>query len=107
MCRFQPSATVTVQVKNNGGANLAGRFIVRAWLSDTAYEKETATTPDSGFSVPAAQSIKIMTTDEHLLAATDANGTVVFTIGHVAGAQSWEFNAEIGGRLASATVSIT
>ena len=101
------SATVTVQVKNNGGANLAGRFIVRAWLSDTAYETETATTPDNGFSVPAVQSIKVVTTDEHLLAATDANGAVVFTIGHTAGAQSWEFNAEIGGRLASANVSIT
>ena len=57
--------------------------------------------------MPAAQSIKVVTTDEHLLAATDANGTVVFTIGHTGGAQSWEFNAEIGGRLASATVSIT
>ncbi|MCZ6653663.1 MAG: hypothetical protein O7D91_11630, partial [Planctomycetota bacterium] len=96
-----------VQVKNNGGADLAGRFIVRAWLSDTAYETETATTPDNGFSVPAAQSIKIVTTDEHLLAATDANGQVVFTIGHLVGAQTWQFNAETGGRLASATVSIT
>ena len=57
--------------------------------------------------MPAAQSIKIVTTDEHLLAATDANGQVVFTVGHVGGAQSWEFNAEVGGRLASATVSIT
>ena len=98
---------MTLQVKNNGGANLAGRFIVRAWLSDTAYATETATTPDSGFSVPAAQSIKVVTTDEHLLAATDANGQVVFTVGHVAGAQSWEFNAELVGCLASATVSIT
>ncbi len=86
---------------------MARRFMVRGWLSDTAYETETATTPDNGFSVPAAQSIKVVTTDEHLLAATDANGAVVFTIGHTAGAQSWEFNAEIGGRLASATVSIT
>lgn len=100
------SATVTVQVKNNGGHNIAGRFLVRAWLADAAYETETATTPDGGFSVPAVQSIKVVTTDEHLLAATDANGQVVFTIGHVAGAQSWEFNAEIGGRLFSATVSI-
>jgi hypothetical protein len=81
--------------------------MVRGWLSDTAFESETAITPDNGFSVPAAQSIKIVTTDEHLLAATDANGAVVFTIGHMGGTQSWEFNAEIGGRLASATVSIT
>jgi hypothetical protein len=101
------SATVTVQVQNNGGTDLAGRFMVRGWLSDNPYETETSTTPDTGFSVPASQSIKVFTTDEHLLAATDANGEVVFTIGHVAGAQSWEFNAEVGGRLVSATVSIT
>ena len=100
------SATVTVQVKNNGGHNMSGRFLVRAWLSDTAYETETTTTPDNGFSVPAAQSIKVVTTDEHLLAATDANGQVVFTIGHLAGAQTWQFNAETGGRLFSAPVSI-
>ena len=100
------SATVTVQAKNNGGVDLSGRYLVRAWLSDVAFESETSTTPDNGFSVPAAQSIKVITTDEHLLAATDANGQVVFTIGHTGGAQSWEFNAEIGGRLFSASVSI-
>ncbi len=101
------SATVTVQVQNNGGTDLSGRFLVRGWLSDNPYETETTTTPDNGFSVPAAQSIKVITTDEHLLAATDANGQVVFTIGHVGGAQTWQFNAEIGGRLVSAPVSIT
>lgn len=101
------SATVTVQVQNNGGADLTGRFLVRGWLSDTAYEKETTVTPDNGFSVPAVQSIKVQTTDEHILAATDANGEVVFTIGHTGGARTWQFNAEIGGRLFSSSVSIT
>lgn len=101
------SATVTVQVRNSGGADLAGRFLVRAWLSDNAFENETTTTPDGGFSVPSAQSIKVLTTSKHLLAATTAGGSVVFTIGHVGGPRTWQFNAEIGGRLVSAPATIT
>lgn len=101
------TATVTVQVQNNGGHNVTGRFMVRGWLSDTAFEKESTTTPSSSFSVPTAQQIKIHTTNKHLLAATDANGAVVFTVNHTSSTFTWQFNAEIGGRVFSTPVTVT
>ena len=76
--------------------------------NDSAEGLVEATTGDTDETIYLHKSANLTSKDiAHVLVATDANGQVVFTIGHTAGAQSWEFNAEIGGRLASATVSIT
>ena len=101
------TATITVTIKDKGGTTLPGRHLVRGWLSDTAYEKESTTTPSSGFSVPSVQLIKSLTTNLHLFVATDANGQVVFTVVHTTGAKTWYFNAEVSGRLTADDVVIT
>lgn len=96
---------VTVQVQDAQGNSNANRFLLHAWLADSQYGPETATTPDGTVSWTTGTALEEITSKERWTAVTDANGQAVLSIGE-SGAATWYLNVELDGRIyASAAIT--
>jgi len=90
--------SVTVQVQDAAGVNLAERFVVRVWLSDSPYGAESSSGPDNGMDPTTGTLLKELTADKHQLVITDTSGQAVITIGHSSSA-TFYLNGELDGRI--------
>jgi len=102
--------SVTIQIQNTQSTAITQYFAFRAWLSDTAYAGETATTPATGFTVTTGTQLQIITASEHLYVETDTDGVAVLKVDHAGGGSShtWYLNVVVGNRVyVSGAITIT
>lgn len=94
---------VTVQVKDAGGNNLAGVFLLRLWVStaDKGAPGGTQTT-----TVATGTTIQTVAANQDLWAETDSTGKAILTL-NIAGAATLYAMAVLNGKVNSATVSFT
>ena len=101
--------SVTVQMQNAVGSDVAGRFAFRCWLSDSAHGALTGTAPNTDTTITTGVEIQEVVSKTHFIVETDADGTAVIKIDNAVGAtHSWYLMAEIQGIVtASAIITIT
>ena len=102
--------SVAIQIQNTQSTAITEFFGFRAWLSDTAYAGETATSPSTGFTVTTGTQLQIITAKEHLYVETDTDGVAVLKIDHAGGGAShtWYLNVVMGSRVyVSGAITIT
>ena len=71
---------VTVQLKDAAGNNLAQESVLRLWLGDTANGGECSSAPSGGMALQTGTLLATVTTNKHVLAISDGNGTVVLRL---------------------------
>lgn len=89
---------VDIQVKDIQENNLAGRFLLRVWLSDVAYGGECAAAPTAGVSWPVGEVLEEQTVGKRWLVITDENGAAAVDITE-SGVASFYLNVELDGRI--------
>jgi hypothetical protein len=97
---FNNAIPVTVQARDAAGDILAERVLVRAWLGATEYDGEIATPPNTDFTLTTGTLVKELTTNKHLLAISNDNGRVVFSIQETT-ARTFYLMVELDGRVTS------
>lgn len=97
------TGTMTVQCIDGAGNPLAGRFLLRAWVDDTAYGAPTALT---GFTASTGTTLQAVTANAHLLVITAADGSIVLELNPAANGTQ-HVMIEVGGRIFTASVSTT
>ncbi len=89
---------VTVQVQDIQGNNLAGNYLIRAWLADSQYAAECVTGPNSGTSWTSGTVLETQTSDKRWLVITDSTGKAVIDISDT-GTPTYYLNVEIDGKI--------
>jgi len=97
------TGTVTIQVQDAAGNDLAGRFLVHCWTDDTDFGAPTALT---GFAPTTGTTISAYTANADLAVLTDANGRIVLDC-NKGSAGTIYVMAELGGRASSVELAIT
>ena len=87
---------VTIQLKDIQDNNLAEARLIKAWLSDTATGGETATAPDTDFSVQTGTLLKEVTINKHLEVLASASGVAVLRVSDT-GSPTFYLRAAIDG----------
>jgi len=89
------TGTLTIQVKDAAGLNLAERFFIRTWIADAEFSEPDAQTD---YSVSTGEVFKEDEADADYRVISDANGTVVMAI-DCGGAKTVYCMAEMDGRI--------
>lgn len=97
------TGTMTIQVRDAAGANLAGRFRIRAWIADAEYSAPDAQTD---FSVTTGEALGEITADADYDVITNATGAAVMNI-DTATNKTVYVMAELDGRITTGSVAIT
>ncbi len=97
------TATVTIQVKDAAGNNLAERFLVRTWLGGAEYGAPMAQTD---FSVDIGTEIREIYATADYEVMSDATGRVVMRV-EANPDGTYYVMAEVDGRICSGSVAIT
>lgn len=98
------TGSVTLQVQDAGGNNLAERCLVRTWIADAEYSEPDAQTD---YSVTTGEQHRQIEADADYEVISDATGQVVMNI-DAGGAKSVYCMAEIDGRIySSGEIAIT
>lgn len=72
--------SVTAQVRDVQGNDLAGRFLLRVWLADAANGGLCATAPNGGVTISTGTTLETITANKYYLVITDADGTAVIDV---------------------------
>jgi len=103
---------VGVTVKDFAGTTIAGNYLIRLWLSDTAGGAPTSTAPDgggtaaNGWITSDGTEMKEITGEIYYEILTGADGDVTITFNDDDTANDWYLCGEINGRVyASAVIS--
>jgi len=96
------SATVSIQLRDIKGANLAGKHVARVWLSSTEGGTVTASVPDTTETVVIGDRLQTMFAKVHWMWLSNENGTIIFMINNSIFPRTYYVNVEIGGRVYSA-----
>jgi len=94
--------TVSIQLRDVKGANLAGKHIARVWLSDTAGGAVTAFVPSATETHIVGVQLDIVVAKAHWVWVSDANGVIGFRLNNSTFPRTYYVNVEIGGRVYSA-----
>ena len=101
---------VTIQMLNIKAQNLANVQCLRVWLSDSSKGGETATSPNTSFTVTTGTQLKEITAKEHLMVLTNASGVAVVLVNNTSGStHTWYVCVQAldGTVYASGAVTIT
>jgi len=101
------TGSIKVSVLDAAGVALAGRHLVRIWVSTTEYG---ATEPQIGLDLSGADSSAVVDTHKvggHIVVQTDTDGEVDKVRIQVVGADTIYVMGEIGGRVYTGSVAIT
>lgn len=98
--------TVTIQIKDAQGNNLAEKCVVDFWLSDTAGGAKTADTfTGAGVAATTGVIVNEWTADTHCRCITDANGALVLTFTET-GANTLYFNLVLANKYIAGSQSM-
>lgn len=90
---------ITCQMEQSDGTDITTEaFFAAAWLADSATGGETATAPDTGFTVDTGVQVSVQTADKFLFVLSDATGTLVIDVDET-GADTWYLRLAVGGRV--------
>ena len=95
---YGETISVTVQAKDAAGDNLGERVLIRGWLGSSQCGGEVSTPPNTDFTVSTGTIVKELTTNRHLLAISNENGRVVFSVQDT-GSPTFYLMAELDGRV--------
>jgi len=90
--------SVTVQVQDAAGSAVSGRFLLSAWLADSAYGPETGSPPDGGASWGGGTVLAEETEDARWRVITASDGSARLDIDE-SGEGTWYLCAEVDGRI--------
>ena len=96
------SATVSIQLRDIKGANLAAKHIARVWLSSTAGGTVTASVPSDTETVLNGDRLQIIFAKVHWMWMSNENGAISFRINNSTFPRTYYVNVEIGERVYSA-----
>jgi hypothetical protein len=90
--------TVMVQVQDARGNAISNRFLLEAWLSDTAYGGETPTAPDTGATWVTGTLLEELSVRKRWSVMTNSSGQAALTLTET-GQHVWYLNVAINGRV--------